>query len=158
MSHPPDLVVRGAEPGDAEAIARLLHDFNREFDEATPGPAFLAQRVRDLLAAGEIRVLLGGGAEPLGLALLRFRPALWADGLDCYLEELYVVPDRRGHGLGRALMEAAIELARERGAVRMDLGTGEGDVAARALYESLGFTNRERGPDGPLNFFYERDL
>jgi ribosomal protein S18 acetylase RimI-like enzyme len=40
----------------------------------------------------------------------------------------------------------------------MDLGTSEDDEAARALYERLGFTNREGKPDGPVMFFYERDL
>ena len=40
----------------------------------------------------------------------------------------------------------------------MDLGTGEQDVAARALYESLGFSNREGRPDGHVNYFYERGL
>ena len=55
-------------------------------------------------------------------------------------------------------MEEAIEQARRRGADSMDLGTSEGDVAARALYESLGFTNREGGRDGPVMYFYERDL
>jgi ribosomal protein S18 acetylase RimI-like enzyme len=69
-----------------------------------------------------------------------------------------VVPDQRGQGCGRALMEAAIELAREQGADYMDLGTSEDDVAARGLYESLGFTNREGKPDGPVMLFYERDL
>jgi ribosomal protein S18 acetylase RimI-like enzyme len=69
-----------------------------------------------------------------------------------------VAPARRGHGLGRALMNAAIELARAEGADYMDLGTAETDVAARALYESLGFSNREGKPDGPLNYYYERDL
>ena len=39
----------------------------------------------------------------------------------------------------------------------MDLGTIEDDVAARALYESLGFINRE-GPEGPITYFYEREL
>jgi GNAT superfamily N-acetyltransferase len=66
-----------------------------------------------------------------------------------YVEELYVVPERRGQGLGRALLEAAMELARGRGAAHIDLGTSEDDVAARALYESAGFTNREGGPQGP---------
>ena len=84
--------------------------------------------------------------------------AIWADALECYLAELYVVPQRRGRGLGRALMEAAIETARAERATHMDLGTGEDDMAARALYESLGFSNREGKPDGPLNFFYEREL
>jgi len=40
----------------------------------------------------------------------------------------------------------------------MDLGTSEDDVAARALYESMGFNNREGRPDGPLSYYYERAL
>jgi ribosomal protein S18 acetylase RimI-like enzyme len=55
-------------------------------------------------------------------------------------------------------MEAAMELARRQGAKHMDLGTSEDDVAARALYEGLGFSNREGRPDGPINYFYEREL
>jgi ribosomal protein S18 acetylase RimI-like enzyme len=113
--------------------------------------------VRALLAAGEITVLLGG-AGPDGLAMLRFRPAVMTEGLECYLQELYVIPARRGHGLGRALMETALDVARREGAVEMQLGTSEDDVAARALYESLGFSNRERRPDGPITYFYEREL
>jgi ribosomal protein S18 acetylase RimI-like enzyme len=153
----PDLAIRRAETPDAEAIAKLLDDFSREFDEPTPGASALATRVRQLLAHGEITVLLGG-SEPSGLAVLRFRPALWTKTLECYLEELYVVPARRGQGLGRGLMEAAIELARQRGASRIDLGTGEDDVAARALYERLGFSNRGGKREGPVNYFYEREL
>jgi ribosomal protein S18 acetylase RimI-like enzyme len=153
----PDRTVGPGELSDAEAIGRLLHQFNSEFDEPTPGADLLAQRVRQLLADGEIVVLLGG-TGPDGLAVLRFRPSIWSQALECYLAELYVVPDRRGQGLGRALMEAAIELARERGADYMDLGTGEDDVAARALYQSLGFDNRGGKRDGPVNYFYEREL
>ncbi len=149
--------VSRAEVGDAPAIGRLLHDFNTEFDAPTPGSRALARRVRQLLADGEVTILLGG-TEPQGLAVLRFRPALWAEALDCYLEELYVVPDRRGQGLGRALMDDAIRLARQEGAARMELGTSEDDVAARALYERLGFTNREGGPGGAISYFYEREL
>jgi len=53
---------------------------------------------------------------------------------------------------------ATIELARERGSDGIDLNTGETDTAARALYESMGFTNREGGPDGPSMLFYEREI
>jgi ribosomal protein S18 acetylase RimI-like enzyme len=91
-------------------------------------------------------------------AELRFRPSLYTGALDAYLEELYVVPERRGHGLGRALLEAAMEAATERGAAHIDVGTSEDDAAARSLYESAGFTNREGGPDGPRMLYYERDL
>jgi ribosomal protein S18 acetylase RimI-like enzyme len=149
--------VRRAELADADAVGRLLHAFNTEFNDVTPGPDALAERVRELITSGETIVLLAGGS-PEGLAVLRFRPALWTSGLECYLAELYVVPNRRGHGLGRALMETALAVAREEGADSMDLGTGDDDVAARALYESLGFSNREGKPDGPVNYFYEREL
>ncbi len=157
MSTSPDTDVRRAGAADAEAIGRLLHDFNTEFDDITPGPQALAERVRMLLGEGELTVLVGGPG-PDGLALLRFRPAIWTNALECYLAELYVVPGRRGQGLGRALMEAAIEVARAEGADHMDLGTGEDDTAARALYESLGFDNTGGRPGGPVNYFYEREL
>ncbi len=148
---------RRAQTSDAAAVAHMLHDFNTEFGDFTPGPEALEKRMRVLLARGEVTAVLAGD-PPEGLALMRFRPALWTETLDCYLEELYVVPDRRGQGIGRALMEAAMEVAREEGAAYMDLGTGEDDVAARALYEKLGFNNTEGKPDGPVNYFYEREL
>jgi hypothetical protein len=40
----------------------------------------------------------------------------------------------------------------------MDIGVDEPDLAARRLYESLGFTNRVGGAGGPLMYVYERDL
>jgi ribosomal protein S18 acetylase RimI-like enzyme len=153
----PDHPIRRARPEDATAVGRLLDDFNREFDAPTPGARRLAARVRELLS-GEGTVVLLGGPGPDGLVVLRFRPAIWSDAPECYLAELYVVPPRRGHGLGRALMEAALAAAREEGADRIDLATSDDDVAARALYESLGFINREGGPDGPVTYFYEREL
>jgi ribosomal protein S18 acetylase RimI-like enzyme len=153
-----DHAVRRAELADAEAVGRLMHDFNAEFDESTPGPERIAERIRELLAGGDTAILLAGPG-PDGLAILRFRLAITTPGLECYLAELYVVPARRGQGLGRALMNAAIDEARARGADYMDLGTSEDDVAARALYESLGFVNREGGrPDGPISYYYEREL
>jgi ribosomal protein S18 acetylase RimI-like enzyme len=150
-------VVRIADQTDADDVGRLLHAFNLEYGDPTPGPERMAARVRELIGRGEVKVLLAGDG-PAGVALMRFRSALWTDGLECYLEELYVAPDRRGQGLGRALMEAAIELARGEGADRMDLCTSDDDVTARALYESLGFVNRERPPAGPVMYYYEREL
>lgn len=155
-SHAP-AQVRSATPDDADAIGRLLHDFNTEFEEPAPDPPVIADRMCELMAADDFAVLLAGDG-PDGLAVLRFRPSIWSAALECYLAELYVVPALRGQGLGRALMERAIAFARDHGADYMDLGTGETDTAARFLYESLGFSNREGKPDGPLNFFYEREL
>lgn len=157
MSPGPGPGVRSAGAGDVEAVGRLLDAFNREYDDPTPGPQALAVRVRELLSAGDTAVLVIG-AGPDGLAVLRFRPALWSSALECYLAELYVVPSLRGRGLGRALLETGMALARDRGADRMDLGTSEDDTAARALYERAGFTNREGGHDGPVMYVYEREL
>jgi ribosomal protein S18 acetylase RimI-like enzyme len=148
--------IRIADRTDADAIGRLLYAFNREFDEPTPEPPALAERMRQLLDGGDTLVLLAGDG-PDGLAVLRFRASIWSDGLECYLAELYIAPARRGQGLGRQLMEAVLRAARDRGADTMDIGVDEPDVAARRLYESLGFSNRSGG-DGPLMYVYEREL
>jgi GNAT superfamily N-acetyltransferase len=149
--------IRLATAADAPAFGRLLHAFNVEFAEPTPDAKVIAERAAPLIESGEVTVLFGGDG-PDGFAELRFRPSLYTGALDAYLEELYVVPERRGQGLGRALLEAAMEHARERGAAHIDLGTSEADVAARALYESAGFTNREGGPEAPRMLCYEREL
>jgi ribosomal protein S18 acetylase RimI-like enzyme len=149
--------IRRADPEDAGDVARLLHDFNTEFGEPTPGISALTGYARQLLEQGEMTVLLAGGG-PDGIALIRLRPSVWTGGPEAHLQELYVVPRRRGRGTGRALLEATMRVAREAGASGIDLNTGTTDTAARALYESCGFTNREGGPDGPSMLFYERDL
>lgn len=142
---------------DAVEIARLLHDFNLEYSEPTPTVEELAETIARLLGEEEITVLLAGEG-PDGLSLFRFRPGIWSAGAETYLQELYVVPAMRGQGIGRALLEATIKVARDRGADGIDLNTGETDTAARALYESMGFTNREGSPDGPAMLFYEREI
>jgi ribosomal protein S18 acetylase RimI-like enzyme len=149
--------IRRAGPEDAAAIARLLHNFNSEYSEPTPGVAALTEYSRRLLEQGEMTVLLAGGG-PDGISLIRFRPCVWTGGPEAHLQELYVVPPLRGRGIGRALLEATMAVAREAGATGIDLNTGETDTVARSLYESYGFTNREGAPDGPSMLFYEREL
>jgi GNAT superfamily N-acetyltransferase len=141
--------VRRAGVEDARAVAQLLEAFNREFDEPAPPVDELAARIVQLLEGGDTIVLIGGH-RPDGVAVLRFRPAIWSSGLECYLAELYVRPELRGQGLGRALMEAAIREARDRGTDWMEIAVDEPDVVPRRLYESLGFTTNA--------FLYERDL
>jgi ribosomal protein S18 acetylase RimI-like enzyme len=150
-------VIRLARANDALTFGELLHAFNTEFEEPTPSAELIAARAAPLIESGELAVLLAADGRD-GFAVLRFRPSVYTGALDAYLEELYIVPERRGRGLGRALLETAMEHARERGAARIELNTSENDVAARALYESVGFTNREGGPDGPPMLYYERDL
>ena len=153
----PSPAIRIGDQGDAALVGRLLHEFSLEFGSSDPPAELAAELAGPQLASGEIAVLFAGD-EPAGFVQLRFRLSLYEPGPDALLEELWVRPHARGTGLGRALLDAAMDLARERGATRMELGTSVTDVAARALYESAGFSNHEGGPDGPSMLYYERDL
>ena len=149
--------IRRAGPEDAAEVARLLHDFNSEFGDPTPGVAALTEYAARLIELGEMTVLLAGEG-PDAISVLRFRLSVWTGEPEAHLQELYVAPPLRGRGIGRALLEETLAAARRAGATGIDLNTGETDTAARALYESLGFTNREGDPEGPSMLFYEREL
>jgi ribosomal protein S18 acetylase RimI-like enzyme len=150
-------VVRVGTTAETDSIGRLLYDFNREFDEPTPSPPDLADRIKRVLEDGDTLILLAGDG-PDGVAVLRFRRAIWSSGYECYLAELYVVPHLRHQGIGRALMNVAVAEARQHGADTMNIEVNEPDTEARNLYESLGFCNRTGGSDGPVMYVYERDL
>jgi ribosomal protein S18 acetylase RimI-like enzyme len=150
-------LIRRATAADAGHVARLLHDFNSEYEDPTPGVEALTEHARSLLDAGEITVLFAGEG-PDGFCLLRFHRSIYNGRPDAYIQELYVVPGRRGQGLGRALLDAALDAAREAGAPHVELTTSEDDTEALSLYESSGFANREGGPEGPRMLYFERDL
>jgi ribosomal protein S18 acetylase RimI-like enzyme len=152
----PAIQIREAGVADAAGIARLLHDFNTEYEEETPPVAELTRHAERMLEEGEMKVLLAGEG-PDGLALLRFRPSVWTEQQEAYLQELYVVPELRGRGIGQALMEAILATCRAHDAAWIELNTGETDVAARGLYRKFGFTNEE-GPQGASMLYYEREI
>jgi ribosomal protein S18 acetylase RimI-like enzyme len=64
-------------------------------------------------------------------------------GPKAYLDHLVVAPDRRRRGIGRALVEYAIEQARAAGASRIDLTANTEKKAGQALYRSFGFHERD---------------
>ena len=131
-------MIRRATAGDAELVAKLLHDFNTEFD--TPVPENLERRFACLLAREDVVVVLAG---EIGFAYLTLRPSPYYDGPVAMLEELYVAPGRRGRGVGTALMEHV--LAEVEGAGEMQINVDEVDADARRFYERHGFTNIEQG-------------
>jgi ribosomal protein S18 acetylase RimI-like enzyme len=149
---------RIAKGDDSDEVAELLDRFQTEFDEATPGAEVLAPRVREHIAR-DLSVFLLAAPRHVGVAQLRFREYLFSGAPMCYLEELYVVPEHRREGHGRSLMETALAVARDRGATMVELNTSISDSAARALYESFGFTNLERaGKPETQMLYYERAL
>ena len=135
-----------AEPAEAEIVARLMVAFRDHLDKDWPSDnAFLAG-VERLIEDRDSEFLLGSpheDAPPAGVCQLRYRFGLWRAGLDCLLEDLYIEPEARGAGLGRALVAGAIEAARARGARRMELDANERNEAAIALYESFGFSSTD---------------
>jgi hypothetical protein len=113
--------VRRATEMDAAAAGRLLHCFNGEFGEPTPPPEALADRLRQLVASGDTIVLLAG-PDPVGVAVLRLRGAIWSSGLECYLAELYVTPEERGHGMISDLSRPASDASGGPKSARTDYG------------------------------------
>jgi GNAT superfamily N-acetyltransferase len=147
---------RLAAAGDAGEIARLLHDFNLEFDTPSPGPAVLAPRLRDLLAGSETFAILAG--EPsLAVALVTLRPNVWYEGPVALLDELYVVPERRGEGIGSAIIDLLVAACRERGVSSIEINVDAPDVDAQRFYERHGFQGTD--PDtGERAYYYVQEL
>src|SRR3954452_6921026 len=79
-------------PGDEgiSAAARLLHDFNVEYDDPAPTPDVLAARLAGLVADGQVTVLLArqhGDGTPVGVAVMRVQPAIVGWAREMYLAE-----------------------------------------------------------------------
>jgi ribosomal protein S18 acetylase RimI-like enzyme len=154
-----ETLTESSDAGLASA-AQLLHDFNVEYDEATPPPDELATRLRELVASNHVTVLLARVHQtgtPVGVAVMRLQPSVWSKAKEAYLAELYVRPSRRGQGHGRELITEAMRTAQERGADYAFLITSEDDRRAQRLYEAAGF-RRTESEGGPLMLAYERDL
>jgi GNAT superfamily N-acetyltransferase len=147
---------RVATPADADEVARLLDDFNSEFDTPSPGPDVLAERLRRLLA-GELTVAILAGAPAAGFALVTLRPNVWYDGPVALLDELYVVPEHRGRGIGSAIIEQLFVVAEDRGVELIEINVDEPDVDAQRFYQRHGFSATEDGSTERA-FYYWREL
>jgi GNAT superfamily N-acetyltransferase len=73
----------------------------------------------------------------IGFTHCLFRPSTWTETDYCYLEDLFVDPNIRGKGIGRALMNRVIELAKEKKSKRVYWTTQEFNKTARVLYDSI---------------------
>jgi GNAT superfamily N-acetyltransferase len=73
----------------------------------------------------------------IGFTHCLFRPSTWTETDYCYLEDLFVDPNIRGKGVGRALMNKVFELAKEKKSKRVYWTTQEFNQTARVLYDSI---------------------
>jgi ribosomal protein S18 acetylase RimI-like enzyme len=132
-------VEEATEPFDglAQAVGRLLADLCAS--ASAPSPA----EVEEIVRSPASRLLIaqnanGAIAGMITLALFRI-----PTGVRAWIEDVVVDPARRGRGIGAALIEAALGLAREHGVRTVDLIARPGRERANRLYRRLGFVQRE---------------
>ena len=150
------LTPRLATADDADEVAQLLDDFNAEFDSPTPGAEVLAARLRELLEGDETFAIIAG-SPAVAVALVTLRPNVWYSGKVALLDELYVVPHLRGHGIGSAVVRALLSIARARGVDLIEINVDEGDVDAQRFYERHGFSSTEPGSTERA-FYFTQEL
>ena len=73
----------------------------------------------------------------IGFTHCLFRPSTWTETDYCYLEDLFVDPNIRGKGVGRALMNRVFDFAKEKDSKRVYWTTQEFNKTARILYDSI---------------------
>ncbi len=132
--------IREATVADAPLIASLvreLADYERLTHEAQASAADFA---RELSAASPvIRVLLAEWqGQPAGFALYFFNFSTFVGRRGLYLEDLFVRPQLRSHGIGRALLRALARVATQQCCGRMEWAVLDWNEPALRFYESLG--------------------
>lgn len=135
----PSLTVRRAAPADLDALVPLFDGYRRFYGRPSePGVAreFLQQRFE----RGESVVFLALlGEQAVGFTQLYPSFSSVSAARIHVLNDLFVSERGRRHGVGKALLAAAVEFGRADGAVRLVLSTAHTNLAAQALYESTGW-------------------
>ncbi len=137
---PSDIRVR---PLEAKDKARWLHLFKGyiTFYKATVADDVIEQTWQRLMAGEpDFHVALVAVDEsdaPLGLAHMLFHRSTWSPSHYCYLEDLFVEPQLRAKGVGRALIEAVYAEADQRQCTRTYWMTQDSNYRARGLYDQL---------------------
>ena len=132
--------VRPARESDVDRIHRLIIDlatYERAADEVRSTPDQLREALFGLQPAAYALVAENAG-EVVGFALYFRNFSTWEGVHGIYLEDLYVAPERRGLGLGKALLVALAEIAVERGYARVEWAVLNWNQPAIDFYTSLG--------------------
>ncbi|HUP19255.1 MAG TPA: GNAT family N-acetyltransferase [Gemmatimonadota bacterium] len=138
--------IRPFARGDDRAVRELVTRVLGEFD-LTLDPEGTDADLADVEAAyrgggGEFWVVEDGTGRIVGTC------GLWpvpGDAARCELRKMYLDPSLRGRGMGRQLLETALEHARAAGRTRVELETNHRMTAAMALYEAYGFRRTAHG-------------
>lgn len=136
----PDLAIRPATVADIPLILQLIREL-AEYERAPEEAVATEQQLRDVLFGEKpsAEVLLGfEDGEAAGFAVYFFNFSTWLGRPGLYLEDLFVRPEMRGRGHGRALLEALARIAQERGCGRMEWAVLDWNEPAIQFYKKLG--------------------
>ena len=150
-----------ADPTDADALLAVLDSYA---SDPIGGGVPLAEDVKERLIPelaklpNALVLLAFGGDEPVGLANCFFGFSSFAARPVLNVHDLAVIPERRGQGIGRALLAEAERRAREAGCCRLTLEVQESNERARGLYQSFGFDDLELDGEALRTFFLSKSL
>ncbi len=130
--------IRSPGQNDEAAWRTLWAAYNRFYRANVPADVTTALWQKLLTPGADITGLLAEWEGAIvGLAHVLFHPSTWSHAPSCYLEDLFVATSARGTGAARALIDAAGETARDRGADRLYWHTQEFNGPARSLYDTV---------------------
>lgn len=131
------LEIRTVTPQDEAAWYALWAQYLAFYDVTLP-PEVTAQTWARCINpnAGFCARLAVLDGTPVGFALHHTHDSTWTLGPDCYLEDLFLTPETRGKGIGRALIDDLVAICKERGYPRLYWMTDAGNARARKLYDS----------------------
>lgn len=142
------VALRRVRPGDAAALGDFFERIGADSASAHFHPHPITREYAVELSAGSDRrdeyLVATEDDRVVGYAMLRG----WDEGYAVPAFGVAVDPERRGAGLGRALLEYALARARERGAEQVMLKVHPDNLGAKHLYESVGFKFEGHAPDG----------
>ena len=132
-------MIRQIEAGDRIRWAELWTGYLTFYETVLPPEVYASTWARLLDPAEPVfgALSLDAGGHPVGLVHYLFHRTTWSIGNSCYLQDLYVDPDVRGGGHGKALIEYVADRAREAGATRLYWNTHESNATARRLYDAV---------------------
>ncbi|HUE25369.1 MAG TPA: GNAT family N-acetyltransferase [Solirubrobacteraceae bacterium] len=137
--------IRPARPADVELIFSLivgLAEYERAPDQVTGTPQLLAQALFGPRPSAEALVAEVDG-EDVGFALFHGSFSTWECRPGIWLEDLYVPPEHRRAGVGRALLAQVAAIAVERGCARLEWAALDWNTPALEFYRGLGATRLE---------------
>ena len=135
-----DFQIRPATETDVPIILRLIRDL-AEYERAPDAVVATEAGLREVLfgakRSAEVLLALEAG-EPVGFAVYFHNFSTWLGRPGLYLEDLFVRPEMRGKGYGRALLERLAQIAKERGCGRMEWAVLDWNEPAIQFYRKLG--------------------